>query len=321
MTANRALSTLRDEGWVTRQPRSGTFVAERARKRKGLIMLLLATDHGALELSLMRGIRSAFAHDFHLLFCATGDDPRREAEYLLQRDEAEGVLCLPTCASENLSLYRKIQDEGPPIVFLDRVPQGGEFDAVVTDNYGASRQALEWLVSRGHRRIAHFTVNQPHISSTQERLQAHQEVLAAIGEPAPQSLLRYLPPFPENPSVLTRQIMHDALCALRRQDEPITAAFCLHEYYMAPLLDVCDYLGIRVPEDLEVVSFDDHPPIVPRYLREVHRIVQRCTRIGELAAERLQRRLRGEGASAEIARVPADFIPANPHPTYPWERR
>jgi DNA-binding LacI/PurR family transcriptional regulator len=105
--------------------------------------------------------------------------------------------------------------------------------------------------------------------------------------------------------------MYDALCALRQQPQPITAAFCLHEYYMVPLLDACDRLGIRVPEELEIVSFDDHPPIIPRYQRDVHRIVQRCVVIGKTAAERLHRRLRGEEMPPEVVRIPADLIPCD----------
>jgi DNA-binding LacI/PurR family transcriptional regulator len=61
---------------------------------------------------------------------------------------------------------------------------------------------------------------------------------------------------------------------------------------------------------LEVVSFSDCPPVMFRPGRDVHRIVQRAHEMGQMAAERLQRRMKGEVMPTEVLRVPAQVYPA-----------
>ncbi len=283
-------------------------MADPQAKRTGFVALLFFHTNDFPQADYIHGIRAALPDEYHLLLCDTHDDPLREAQYLRRmQKEADGILCYPTCAAQNTPLMRRLIETGTPVVCVDRVPEGLDADAVVTDNYGSSLDALRALLRRGHRRIAHFTERNLHISSVRERCEAYRHVMRDVGEPDPGRWARLFPPGLGRDFDQMVQTVHDALFTLLHQPEPPTAVFCLEDYYMAAVLEACDRLNVPIPGRLEVVSFSDCPPMLFRRSRTVHRIVQRAHEMGRMAADRLQRRLHGAAMPAQVLRVPAQF--------------
>lgn len=324
MTAHRAMQELQRRGIVERRRRHGTFVAPASARRAafhdlssiegakpGVVAVLSFASSDYPTAAYLSGIRHALPRDTRQLFFDTGEGPQQEARLLEQmQHEADGILCMPTCAPENSPLLRRIVASGLPIVCLDRVPPDVEIDAVLTDNYASSVAALQMLVERGHRRIAHFTDYRPQVSSTRERLQAFGDVMRQSGESDVERWTRFFTAFVverDHYYEHLRQAVHDALFALLQSEEPPTAIFCLQDNYMAAVLETCAEMGVAVPSQLEVLSFNDCPPALLPLLRGVHRIVQNPQEMGAMAATRLLRRIQGEILPAEIVRVPAQI--------------
>ena len=91
-----------------------------------------------------------------------------------------------------------------------------------------------------------------------------------------------------------------------------TAVFCLEDYFLAATIEACETLGLSVPGDLEILSFNDCPSPTPRPTLRIQRIVQQAYHMGYLAARHLQERLDGttntdntDNTDPWIHRVPA----------------
>lgn len=311
MTAHRAMQELQRLGVIVRKRRSGTEVVSSRGKRAGFIAIVFPHQNDLLEINYLRGIRSALPDDVHLISCDTLGDPNREAYYLKKMlQEASGIICFPTGAPQNTHLYQRLLEEGVPVVCVDRVPDGVTIDGVVTDNYASSLQALRAVAQMGHRYMAHFTQHDLWVSAVRERYQAFVDMCGELGHEDTHRWIRQFPiAFGVNRGHLI-QLAKDALYTLTHLRPSITAVFCVNDYHLMATLEASAQLGIQVPEQLQILSFNDCLPLLPSMARSVHRIVQDATTIGRLAAERLLRRLRGEVIKPEVIRVPDQFYPA-----------
>jgi LacI family transcriptional regulator len=94
-------------------------------------------------------------------------------------------------------------------------------------------------------------------------------------------------------------------------ENPVTALFCVQDSFAAATLQACDRMGLSVPDDLELVTFNDWPPLMLRSPWATHRIVQRHYEIGRTAATLLLNRAANPDEVRSLVRVPADFFIAD----------
>ncbi|MCC6728009.1 MAG: LacI family DNA-binding transcriptional regulator [Chthonomonadales bacterium] len=311
MTVHRALVELQRAGWVQRQRGHGTVVASPDARRARRLAIVYHNDGNPLEGGYVRGVRSAVPEELPLLLCDSRNDPRCEAR-TIQRlaREVDGLIIVPTCAPENTAALRRAVDAGIALVCVDRCPDGLDVDAVVTDNYGCTLDALRYVITRGRGPIAHFTADNLHILAARERYDAYLQACREAGQDDPSHLVRRYPLSAIADRSLIRQLVADALAAMLHSCDPPGAAFCMNDFLLGPLLDACDDLGVATPGDLEIVSFNDAFVLIGRHESGVHRIVQQTRHIGHMAAEVLLERLCAPDQPCRIVRVPARFYPA-----------
>lgn len=309
MTAHRAMTDLQTRGLVIRKRRVGTVVATPARARTGHVAVLCFAISDFPSAAYLSGLREGLSQNLGLLLCDTGEDATREADFLRRmRNEADAIVCLPSAAPENNALLEEIIAAQIPLLCLDRVPVDLNADAIVSDNYASTLEAMRRLTARGHRRIAHLTDLRPSVSSTQERLRGHHDALREIGETEPSRWTRFFTTFNVARNLYYPQLareVHDAILDLMHSPEPPTALFCLQDAYMAAALEACARLGITVPSDLEIVAFNDCPPQFLPLPAPVLRIVQQPHQMGIMAGERITAALQGAEFNIRITRVPA----------------
>lgn len=312
MTAHRAVAELGRQGLVVRRRRAGTVVAAprpaRPDSAARMVALLFFHTNDFPQVEYIAGFRGGLSERDHVLFCDTNNKTENEAVYLKRfLTEADAVCCYPSGDPANTPLLRRLIDAGKPVICLDRIPDGLDADAVLTDNYGSTREALRRLRERGgHRHIAFFTSDRRSVSAIRERYDAYAVEMAAAGVMDFGRLVRaYRPGFGYDFDAFAAAIRAD-LEAMLAGPEPPTAIFCLEDYFLAAVVEACADLGLAVPRDLEVIGFNDCPPVLPRPERSLHRITQRAWEMGRMAAERLERRLDGaETGPPVVQRVPA----------------
>lgn len=313
-TAHRAVHELQRQGLVARQRRWGTVVAPRSVRRAGrvaLIVDLYSEAHNFPSGQLLRGIQDGLGDDVDVICRECRLDAETEARLLRKLSaETDGIIIYPTTNPRNTALLQKLSDT-MPLVVLDRVPEGLETDAVVSDNEEATHRAMQALVSRGHRRIGFFSFRKPAFSSVNERFGAYQAVLESAGVTNWNANVRWFPPeldyYPEQ----FVQAIHDALFTLVHQPEPITALFCVQDSFAAASLEACDRMNLTVPDDLELATFNDWPPMMLRRPWQAHRIVQSAQAIGLEAGSLLSSRIAGSTDPRRVHRVRAEFFVAD----------
>src|SRR5215468_10083142 len=121
----------------------------------------------------------AIGHGFLVFAGSSDEDPGRERQLALAlcARRVDGLLVVP--AGTDQRYLRAEIAAGTPVVFVDRPGVGVAADAVLVDNAGGVRTAVEHLASHGHHRIG-FLGDNPAIYTARERLRGFALGLAAI---------------------------------------------------------------------------------------------------------------------------------------------
>ncbi|AIE84720.1 GntR family transcriptional regulator [Fimbriimonas ginsengisoli] len=317
-TAHRALHELQRQGFLVRQRRWGTVVADRSKAQSvacGRVAFVVDRFDQSVnfpQTDLIRGIHDGLGEETDLVITQCGSDPELEARQIRKLEKsADGIIICPTSDPRNNPLLQGLFDRGYPIVVLDRFPEGLHVDTVATDNDGATLRAIRALEERGHRRIGFFSFYKPDFSSVAERHAGYVRALAEVNVSEADLYTRWFPATLEsNPAHLV-QMVADALFALTRQEDSITALFCVEDSVASAVLTAADRLGIPIPDGLELATFNDWPPMMLRSPWSAHRIVQRSHEIGAEAAKLLLDRIKSGPSDPRVVRVPADFFVAD----------
>lgn len=216
----------------------------------------------------------AFTYGYPLLVGNAADSDEREINYLhaFADRQVEGLLVIPTSDSGRLvEEYLKVP---APLVLVDRWLGTDRLASVTSDALTGSRRAVEHLLVHGHERIA--CLAGPEVSTSDERIAGYRLALSGAGRPSGAVLHR---PFGGRAG-------YDALPALLAGPRPPTAVFVTSDLAALGLLRSAFDLGVRVPEDLAVVSFDGIEAAA--YTRPgLSTVLQPVAQMGRLATELL----------------------------------
>lgn len=145
----------------------------------------------------------------------------------------------------------ELHQQGIPVVLINNIGLRVDLPLIVADNYGGAYQAVHYLISLGHRRIAY--INGPtEFPCAHDRYRGYCDALQDAGL-TPDPALFQQGKF----EVISGRRGTEALLAL---DEPPTAIFAANDDMAYGVLDVAKMRGLRVPEDLSVIGFDDVAP-------------------------------------------------------------
>ncbi|RNG18015.1 LacI family DNA-binding transcriptional regulator [Streptomyces botrytidirepellens] len=138
-----------------------------------------------------------------------------------------------------------------PLVLIGERPSGGLTDHVVIDNVAAAREAVTHLIRGGRRRIAAVGPQpEPYIGTPLLRRTGYRQALEAAGLPLDPRLER------ETPRYHLREGAR-AMDALLDGAELPDAVFCFNDALALGALRTLYERGLRVPEDVAVMGFDD----------------------------------------------------------------
>ena len=318
MTVHRALSELQREGWVVRRRKAGTVIADRSAQPLTKIGLVFTGLSDLPQRGYLNGIEEAFDKGYKLVVLNSDSKGPEEAACLQKAaEECSAVICYPTGSLENTPLLKKIA-AAMPLVFVDRIPEGIGADVVMTDNYGSMLSGLNHLHSQGHSRIAYFMEDQVNVSSVNERYAAYIDFISKVQ--TDQNPKKWVHVFPGS---MPRNQYYDrieaAIAELLSEPEStrITAVACQQEVVMTTVLDASVRLGISIPGELAVLTFDDAPPRMQPLAHYVHRLVQHPVEMGRMAAKRVQLRLTNPDVMPQTMRLTTDLFPASVHELSP----
>jgi DNA-binding LacI/PurR family transcriptional regulator len=213
------------------------------------IGLLISDIQNPFFTSVIRGAEDvALSRGYHLFLCNTDEDPNREDEYVreLSKKRVDGLIVASSASRRNHALQLRLEDV--PFVFMDREVEGIEADTVSVDNRLGMRLIAEHLTQLGHERVG--MVSGPlEKSSGRERYHGLRDALADLGHPLRDSLVRF--------GDFRVSGGREAAEELLRLPEPPTALVVSNNQMTLGALLAVRELGLRVPDEVSVVSFDD----------------------------------------------------------------
>jgi DNA-binding LacI/PurR family transcriptional regulator len=238
-------------------------------------------------------------HGLLVLLCSTRSQVVRQSSYieLLASGTIDGMLYLGSFRS-NDRLAAAIRG-GLPVVVVDEPIAGlPPVHTVVMDDYAGGYQATSYLVALGHRRIA-FVSGPAELGSVQERYRGYCDALCKGGiDPAGQV---------SQSGSFTEQFGMSALPHLLAAVQPPTAAFVASDYIALGVLSAAEQHGIRVPEDLSIVGFDDIR--FSQYVRpRLTTIRSPLDQLAQVGVELLFEQLRDSGAKARTEVLPVELV-------------
>jgi LacI family transcriptional regulator, galactose operon repressor len=199
----------------------------------------------------VRGIDSVLQSAGYTLLLSNADEDAARERDILETFRAEGVagiIFVPINAARDT--YRQLL--APPVhtVAVDRLPSSLRTDLVTVDNVEGTRIGVAHLVAMGHRDVALLSGPSRH-STAMEREQGYHEALRAAGLPI-RSELVYRGDFREGGG-------YDGIRALMALPRRPTAVFVANNLMTLGALRALHEIGIRIPDDVALVGFDDMP--------------------------------------------------------------
>ena len=271
----RALRTQRSQtiGFVSdaiaTTPYAGRIVlgAQEAAWRKGMLMLLLNTGGDA--------------------------EHEREAIGALVQRRVDGIVYATW-------FHRVVEPPrvpgSVPLVLLDARPSEPTVSYVVPDEKAGAAAAVTELFEAGHRRIG-FAQDEDDIPATGERLRGYRETLEAHGIAFDERLV-----VRERPAQVGGR---RALPRMLDQPDPPTAVFCFNDRMAMGVYQAAAGRGLRIPEDLSVVGFDDQQEISAAVLPALTTVALPHYEMGAWAVEAI---FRGPDEGPVEMRMPCPLI-------------
>lgn len=261
-------------------------LARSLRSRRTLTLALILTDiTNPFFTSVARGVEdTASDAGFTVIFCNTDENEAEEQKYLqvLLQKKVDGMLLVPARSSSES--VETIQKQNTPVVVLDRrIPQA-KTDSVRCDSELGAYQLVQLLLKLGHRRIAALS-GPRHVSTAGDRVAGYWRAMREASlDNNVQSV--YFGAF-------TQDSGYEMACqALAASPQP-TALFAANNFIAIGALKAVQDRGLRVPEDIAMVGFDDLPPALVTF--PFFTVVsQPAYQMGQKATELLLARLAGE---------------------------
>lgn len=278
-------------------PHSGARMLAASRTQNlGLIMPGIS---GLYFTDLLRGIEQvAYDNGYHLLLFKTNGrfTSNSESHLPIGQHNTDGLIIFDDSLSDEriLKLYKR----NLPLVLLHRLPpKGTDIPSVTFQNKRGARELVEYLLQCGHRRIA-FLAGPDGNEDSHCREQGYEEALAAYQ-------IEYDPSLIKIGGFLARD-SETAVSEWLAEGTKIDAIFAGDDESARGALTALKNAGLRVPDDIAVVGFDDD--ILAPYLQPPLTTVRApIEKAGRIATQQLIQLIE-TGVAPDLTLLPTKLI-------------
>ena len=272
------------------EPEAGS----RPRRTKTRVLGALFPNFDFFHAGMLDAVEKVLSrYHYHVMTSGYEDDATRMREKLsvLRGRDLDGIICSPVKSS--FGSLRQLSKPALPIVTYNNLVETWETDHVQIDDRFAAARLVEHLINMNHRKIAVVSGDRETTTGL-NRLQGYQDALWAAG-------IEERPEYIRGGEWGHMGSVHWARELLTLPDPP--TAILVSNYLLANgVLKYCRESGIRIPDDVSIVSFDDtmtfqlhQPPITV--------MRQPLTQIAEEVAMLIFRRMSGDWDNFPVIRT------------------
>lgn len=270
-TVRQALGLLVRDGVLHTVPGRGTYTGappEPSRSEaKGSVGLVLPSLVSSRAQLLVSGVEEALREaGYAFLLGTSGFDPDLELEQIerILAQGACGLIVYVVDGPMDLPRLRRLVADGFPIVLVDRFVPDLAVDSVTVDNLGGAFLAVQHLASEGFQRIGYIGTQNTGTSSIVERMAGYRWAMDALGLETSDALIcsslhRLQGRRPSDNEHALGQHNREVLRRYLGGAHPPEAVFVCNDYVAFQVADIAAALGMHIPDDLAIVSFDNAP--------------------------------------------------------------
>ncbi|HTE33006.1 MAG TPA: substrate-binding domain-containing protein [Chryseolinea sp.] len=191
----------------------------------------------------------AYKVGYKVVYCSTENDDKKGIELIsMLHKQVDGFIITPSKGMKEQVL--KLKKNKKPVVLLDRYFPDVNIPYVLIDNFTAVKKGVGHLVKAGYKNIAMITTAMGQVQM-QEREAGYVQCLKehALYKATYKLLLKFSP---------MEDVYADQIKKFLLKHPQIDAVFFATNYLGIQGLKVLKDLGKRIPEDIGVLSFDDH---------------------------------------------------------------
>jgi len=230
------------------------------------------------------------------LISILNDDPQNGVLHI-ENGTVDGVILIAPVIDSPLLSWAQ-QSRLPVVVCGSTLPESSGLTCVDVNNEQAVRQAVEWLIQQGHRRIGFVKGDRLHWSARQ-REQAYMRTMQEHGITPQQDWLA------QGDYMLDSG--RKAMEQLLKCRPPLTAILAANDQMALGIIDACRQYRVRIPAEVSVVGFDnvEHAALTIPALTTVHHPVRE---IGMRAAELLIEQVETGERFAKRVLLPGELV-------------
>ena len=267
--------------------RSNNFASNLRTQKTNTIGLIIHEVRSQFMISALAGIEKVTAEaNYDLIIAHSSESSKKEAANALNlfHKRVDGVIASLAFDTKDLSHFEPFAKKGIPVIYFDRVFEESEGTKIIINNRKAGYEATTHLIEQGCKRIAHITANLKR-NVYAERLKGYQQALKEHGCKYNSKLLII--------NDLTEEASRNAAKKIMAMRPMPDGVFLTNDFCAAVCIQTLKESGIRVPEDIAVVGFNND--VICKIIEpKLTTINYPGIEIGEIVARNLINHLQGK---------------------------
>ncbi len=290
-TQERIRSVIDDLGYTT------NLAARSMRSfKKNMVGLIMPDIAYPFAIEVMKGVNRAIAEsEFDLLVYTTGDVRKsgrasHEQKYvsLLSNSITDGVIIVaPVTGAFSTDA---------PIVSIDPLMSDPNYPSVHATNYQGATDAMNYLLGLGHARIG-FISGRAELESSNRRLKGYRDAIEKAGLSIDEELIASGDYTTETGAKCAKELLS--------LDHLPTAIFASNDQAAMGVFQVAQEMGLRIPEDLSVIGFDNI--MESKYMR-LTTVDQFISEMGFVATQMLIKLINGEALETQTYQMQTELV-------------
>nr|WP_309098495.1 LacI family DNA-binding transcriptional regulator [Fredinandcohnia onubensis] len=262
-------------------------------KKSNVIGLVVPDINNPFFPEMTRAIEDvASSYGYTVMLCNSDLDPEREGKYLnvMKQNYVDGVILASQPSNLNQWLNLSI-----PIVAIDRVKEHA-MPSVIVDNYHGARKAVKFLHEKGVKRFAHIRGPRD-IVPAEERYRGFLDQMEEIGSP-----------FVIEQSDYNLENAEQLASKFYKENPNVDGIFCSNDIIAIGFLKVALKLGIKVPENLQIMGYDGIT-LGKMIYPELSTVEQPIYDLGRISGELIIKLINNEVIEKQFHKLSTQIVP------------
>ncbi|WP_348541143.1 LacI family DNA-binding transcriptional regulator [Thalassococcus arenae] len=263
--------------------------------RIGIVLAYLKNGFFSEALHRLSKALNAKGYSVTVYFAGNSADEVNAIVDDLLADRVDGIVLASISLSN--TLVSRVRNSGIPCVLFNRGQSDPKTSMVTASNFDGGKRATEFLIAAGHKRIAHLAGWREALNGV-ERMQGFLAAMQAAGmEPAACTDCHF-----------RRTVAMQETRRLFAQPQVPDAVFVANDHMAFGVLEVLrEELGLRVPQDVSVIGYDDAPMAAWKTF-DLTTVRQPLNRMIEATVALLLGEIQGENRKPEKVEIPGQLV-------------